>query len=355
MATHWLQPRVDSNIDAVEWVTEMTTWSSPNMTERIIGNITIEDTFKISGQLCVPPRGARSDVLQIATHGVGFDKRYWDVEVKPDQYSYVNAALSEGYSIFTYDRLGTGASDKPDAYDIVQTTVQVEILRQLTSLARSGKPVSSSRNTSGGSAKGLDRYTPSKVVHVGHSFGSIATLGLLTADGAASDGAILTGFLYNDQLSGASVATWGFEFARHNDPALFGDRPSGYIVQATKSNTQLSFLKKGSFKPELLDYAWDIRQPNTVTEFLSIRQVLYKPAPDFKGPIQFFIGENDYGFCAGDCRGTYNATAIKMDLYPAASDLSVYLQPGTGHGLALSTNATEGYKVIFDYLHSSGL
>jgi alpha-beta hydrolase superfamily lysophospholipase len=211
--------------------------------------------------------------------------RYWDVEVKPDQYSYVNAALSEGYSIFTYDRLGTGASDKPDAYDIVQTTVQVEILRQLTSLARAGKLVRSSKKISGSSASVLGRYTPSKIIHVGHSFGSVATIGLLTQDGAASDGAIITGFLYNDQLAGASVATWGFEFARQNDPVLFGDRPSGYIVQATKSNTQISFLKEGSFEPALLDYAWKIRQPNSVSEFVSIGEVLFKPAPDFKGPI----------------------------------------------------------------------
>jgi hypothetical protein len=74
-ATRWLQPRVDNNIDAVEWVSEMTTWSSPNTTERIIGEVIINDTFKIRGQLCVPSRGNRSDVLQIATHGVGFDKR----------------------------------------------------------------------------------------------------------------------------------------------------------------------------------------------------------------------------------------------------------------------------------------
>ena len=70
--------------------------------------------------------------------------------------------------------------------------------------------------------------------------------------------------------------------------------------------------------------------------------------------VQFFVGERDYGFCGGDCNNTYNVTALK-ELYPASSALSVHLQPGTGHGLTLSTNATAGYKIIFDFLHGSKL
>lgn len=42
-------------------------------------------------------------------------------------------------------------------------------------------------------------------------------------------------------------------------------------------------------------------------------------------------------------------------LYPAASNISVYLQPGTDHGLTLSTNAIAGYEVMFLYLESHGL
>jgi len=268
----------------VDWVDDMTTWSSPNTTSRILGQITVKETFKISGQLCVPAKGARSDTLQLATHGVGFDQRYWDVEIKSSQYSYVDAVLAEGYSIFTYDRLGTGGSSKPDAYDVVSTGIQVEVLRQLTTLARSGKLVSSSKKTGGVST--LSSYKPAKIVQVGHSLGSVIIIGLLSSDGASSDGAILTGFLYNSQIGSASVAPWGFEFAKENDPKKFGDRGSGYLVQATKSNTQLVFLKKGTFEPALLDYAWKIRQPNTVGEFISLATVLGSPAPAFKGPVQ---------------------------------------------------------------------
>jgi hypothetical protein len=255
----------------------------------------------------VPPKSTKSDVLQLATHGVGFDKRsvfhilshilshrritkyiyvysYWDVEIKPDQYSWVDYTLAQGYSIFTYDRLGTGSSDKPDAYEVVQTDVHVEVLRQLTLLLRSGKLISSSKILGGAST--LDSYTPNKIVHVGHSLGSICTIGLLQVNGSISDGAILTGFLPNNQLSGSSVATWGFEFARESDPRRFSDRGSGYIVQKTKYNVLLSFLKKGSVEPALLDYAEQIKQPGTVSEFASIGVVFGTPAKNFKGPVQ---------------------------------------------------------------------
>jgi hypothetical protein len=69
-------PQVNSNIDAVDWVRNLTTWSSPNVTDRIIGRIPVNDTFKISGQLCVPMDGPKKDFLQIATHGIAFNKRY---------------------------------------------------------------------------------------------------------------------------------------------------------------------------------------------------------------------------------------------------------------------------------------
>ena len=304
--------------------------------------------------------------------------RYWDAEIKPEDYSYVDAALADGYSIFTYDRLGTGKSDKPNAYDIVQTSVQVEILRELTLLARSGKLVTSSKKLGG--SNDFSRYKPAKVVHVGHSFGSVATASLLMANGTLSDGAILTGFLYNSKLGlNTGVGSWGFEYAPENDPTRFNDRSSGYIVQATKSNVQLQFLKKGTFEPALLDYAEKIKQPATVSEFLSLGAVINpSPATGFKGPLQvgkssrqsfsqtefqwadddwvlqFFIGEFDYGFCAGDCKGTYNITYLE-GLYPASPSVAVQLQPKTGHGLALSTNATAGYGVMFDFLHSFDL
>jgi hypothetical protein len=71
--TRYNQPRVDSSVDAVDWVDWMTTWTTPM--NKTAGKVAVNDTFKINGQLCVPVNGPKSDIIQVATHGVGFDKR----------------------------------------------------------------------------------------------------------------------------------------------------------------------------------------------------------------------------------------------------------------------------------------
>jgi hypothetical protein len=69
-------PRVDSSIDAIDWTVNVTTWSTKSAKDRVIGKVDINCTFTINAQLCFPPQmGAKSDILQIATPGNGFDKR----------------------------------------------------------------------------------------------------------------------------------------------------------------------------------------------------------------------------------------------------------------------------------------
>jgi hypothetical protein len=106
--------------------------------QNIIKNTTTTGTFNIHAQLCVALSSTHSDILQIATHGVHYDSRYWDSEYQPENHSYVDATLKAGYSILTYDRLGVGQSDHPDAYSVVQAPLKLEILRQLTLIARNG-------------------------------------------------------------------------------------------------------------------------------------------------------------------------------------------------------------------------
>lgn len=50
--------------------------------------------------------------MLLATHGLGYDRRYWASPYKPEDYSFVDYALDKGYSVFFYDRLGTGQSEK---------------------------------------------------------------------------------------------------------------------------------------------------------------------------------------------------------------------------------------------------
>ncbi|KAK7432913.1 hypothetical protein QQZ08_000384 [Neonectria magnoliae] len=256
--------RIDSNIDATGWLWDMYTWSHPTGEAIITGTIEVHEEFTIGAQLCVPHGSNKSSILQIASHGLAFDKRYWDVSSNPEQHNYVDAALGKGYSILTYDRIGTGGSTKPDAYTIMQSPTEVEVLKELTKLARSGKLIESSRIKSD---KNIRSYKPSKIVHL-------------------SDGAILTGFILGSHLGDTKTPEFGYEFAPANDARRFGDRPSGYMVQATESNVQRIFLQKGTFDPEVLRYTESIKNTVTVGEILSGGLQLAHPAKTYKGPVQ---------------------------------------------------------------------
>lgn len=158
---------------------------------------------------------------------------YSDAKLKPENYSYVDAALGAGYSILIYDRLGTGKSGKPDTYDIIQGRPQIEILNQLIVLGRAGKLGEHQRLA-------LPRFE--KVVVVGHSIGSILTSGLFTRYPDAVDGAVLTGYLLSIHRNQDIP---GLEYARTSKDKRFHNYPGGYVVRATRNDVQRQFFKEG--------------------------------------------------------------------------------------------------------------
>ena len=358
---------VNSNIDATQWAINYDSPSTHNSSTRAIQNVTVSGTFDISVQLCVPPTGAKKTNLQVATHGLIFDKRYWDVAINSSEYSYVDAALAEGYSILTYDRLGTGLSDKPDAYTVVQAPLELEILHDIIQQARTGELLqhasnntSSPNNNSTTTGTPLPAVTFDKIIHVGHSFGSFLTCALLATYPNSTDAAVVTGFI--PQVGNLMPTSFEPEFAAQNDPHLFAARGSGYIVPGTPSALQTGFFSAranvtaglGGFEPALLDYGFEIRQPATITEFLPAINVDAGAAPGYKGLLQFVFAEFDFPVCRGDCRDSYNEDMLHK-LYPHAKNITVYVQPGTGHGLTMHRGAKVGYKATLDWLHSNGL
>lgn len=251
----------------------------------------------------------------------------------------------------TYDRLGVGASDKPDAYDIVQAPAELEILRQISLMARSGQITQLAK----AQAEEATFPTFKKFVHVGHSFGSIVTSAIPAKYPELTDGVILTGFVISPHTFQYIQGARGYQFAKENDPEKFSDRGSGYIVAGTKYCLQSAFFGGGTFDPKLLEYAFDIRQPSTVGEGRSGIALYGLPATNFTKPLQLFLGEYDSPVCDGDCKGAYNLTQIRAAIYPNAPVVEDYIQPGTAHGLTMHLNATAGYQAIISFLGRNGL
>jgi len=70
---HFDQPRVDSSIDAIDWTVNVTTRTTVQTVEYYVN---ISKMYSINAQLCVPAqKTSKSDILQIATQGLAFDKR----------------------------------------------------------------------------------------------------------------------------------------------------------------------------------------------------------------------------------------------------------------------------------------
>jgi pimeloyl-ACP methyl ester carboxylesterase len=231
----------------------------------------------------------------------------------------------------------------------------VEVLRVLTEMVRQGTFTAASNCPT--------THLPpfDKVVHVGHSFGSAITLALLATYGNLSSAAISTGFIIAEHPNQDSSTTFGFEYAATNNPCLWGSYGSGYIVPATVSNLQTTFFHRDNasdltgFSDRMLAYADSIKQPLTVAEWVSIRGLLnIGKAPDFTGSLQFFLAEYDFLICDGDCVDNYDSAFVE-GLYPNATDVDIYVQPGAGHGLTLHRNASAGYAVMLDWLEKNGL
>ncbi|KAK3671703.1 hypothetical protein LTR78_008436 [Recurvomyces mirabilis] len=343
---------IDDDINAVSFALDLSRWSVLSQTGPAPPALPVAGTYRIHVQLCFNTNGVKKDTLQLLTHGLFADKQYWDIQEDPDKYSYVHAALNSGYSVLSHDRLGTGLSDKPDAYNVVQAPLQVEILRTITAMARDGtlQPCANQSSSWDGS------LLPSKfarfkcIVHVGHSFGSFLTSGLIGTYPRVSSAAILTGFLPNKELGVYPLAGYGLDYAPQNNPAKYSDRSSGYTVFYHRYNA----TDPSGFTDALLQYGDSLKQPATVGEFLSTGAINLAFAPAFKGPLEFVVGEYDTLICDGDCKGTYSPEVLTA-VYPNASSIDVLVQPGAGHALNFHQNATAGYEVSLKWLASHGL
>lgn len=66
--------------------------------------------------------------MQVLTHGLGFDKDYWNFGGKNSSYNYIMAATDAGYSTLSYDRIGTGRSSVVDPYTNAQGPIELAVL-----------------------------------------------------------------------------------------------------------------------------------------------------------------------------------------------------------------------------------
>ncbi|KAK4961852.1 hypothetical protein LTR10_002344 [Elasticomyces elasticus] len=314
------------------------------------GAVNVTETFSISADFCWPsrshhgpphggppyggpPNGEPLDV-QVLTHGLGFDKSYWNFYGESSEYNYINAATGAGYATLSYDRIGNGLSSIPDPYSIQQAPIELAVLEQLTIKLRDG------------TLDSCIRQPVRKVFHVGHSFGSALSHGVAARSPGLSDGVILTGYAAITLGGGPFAINSGLHLAKENQPERFGNHSTGSLTWGDELANQYSFLTAPYFDPKVLAYAEAHKFPFSISEFLT-QGLIETNATAFTGPVLLMAADTDLIFCQSDCVGIVDQLA---PFFPAAAPFQTYVQPRTGHGMNLHYNATAMYGVVNKFL-----
>ncbi|KUI57315.1 hypothetical protein VP1G_04640 [Cytospora mali] len=137
----------------------------------------------------------------------------------------------------------------------IQSHLEIAALYSLTEKLREGSV--------DGIETGFD-----KVVHVGHSFGSIQSYSLAMLYPRVSDGLVLTGFSHAGQF----IPYWDLSanLVPANSLSTFKDYQDGYIADGDVSAVQSNLFAPGAFDPVLLDLAYTSRKLAPIGELLSI-------------------------------------------------------------------------------------
>jgi pimeloyl-ACP methyl ester carboxylesterase len=287
---------------------------------------------------------------------------YWDISYNNYNYSYVETAVAQGYSTLAIDRFGIGNSSHGDAINTVQAQAEVEALNEITTKLRHGQVPEIGCSFE-------------KVIHVGHSFGSVQSQWLSALYPNNTDGLVLTGYSASSKFLPTTAAAWNLHSARLNQPLRFGsqrpnqifrkyaqyaegpetihklqallqtvglnfttqevydeiatteilnlitgynktltqlDYPKGYMATSGATADQYVFFLPGYYDTGLAIYSERTKQPITYGELLTIGSA--PKMSTFTGPVFIITGREDQPFCGGDCFATMdNSTSIPAE------------------------------------------
>ncbi|KAI9757587.1 MAG: hypothetical protein M4579_003399 [Chaenotheca gracillima] len=296
-------------------------------------------SFKVAATFCTPkhPKNGREKTVLLASHGLGFDRGYWNSAYEPEKYNFVQFAIDQGYSVFFYDRIGTGKSSIGLSGFVNQGAIQVKVLGSLASLVKSGKYTSSIG-------------TPKSLVLVGHSFGSFISNALVAESPKSADAVILTGIAYAGVAATTNEA-FDLHVASLQNPRKWSNRDPGYVTWGDVYANINTFFKKPLYTVGAVEFTDATKQPFAIAELVTVG-LLNFDASKFTGPALYLNGEFDFLICGGYCPGVADQPA--RTFFSGSRNFQTRIQPNTGHGLNFHKNAIDSYTIITDFLQSTG-
>ncbi|KAK3361033.1 hypothetical protein B0T24DRAFT_660629 [Lasiosphaeria ovina] len=279
------------------------------------GTTAVSGTFTVVGTYCVPDDLSKN-TLQILVHGITYGKDYWTGLGFGDEFDWHVAANACGYATLI-------------------PQLNIDTFHYLLNSVRTFP------------ANPLGR-TFSKLVWVGHSYGSFLGSTLARQFPSDADALVITGFSTAGNFSGVLTAHW--TAAAHHAPAL-ANLPAGYLTRATEANRTAVFYA-GAFDPALPPFDFRVEGTITVGEAAAI-PVLPEAAPAYTGPVFIATGAQGVFFCGtiqADCDA--KLAASKHDFFPAVADrdFGFFAPDQTGHDLRLHLSAPLTSGKVHDFL-----
>ncbi|KAF1948117.1 alpha/beta-hydrolase [Byssothecium circinans] len=333
-----------NNYELTEFISNFLRRDSDTFATSIGGTNTVSDTFAIYSKLCVPadPKSTKNlTSIHVLAHGGTLTHTYWDFA---PGYSYVDAAAVKGYATFSYDRLGTGKSDHPDPWQVVQVPLQVELAHALVQKVRNGK---------------IGGMAFQKVVGVGHSLGAALTQGVSRLHPDDLDAVALTGHSAFFEGSGTGFAAAAQQISNTlPDRPELKELPNGYftlgpVLQAL----HFAFFYYPHFDTKIFTKEFEARHSNAIGETLTLGGI-YLPT-NFTKPVQILNGQQDWFYCQGNClagEGDVTADALAL-FYPDrdASKSQAITIPNMGHNINLHYGRLEAFEKILNFISEAGI
>ncbi|KAJ5667372.1 hypothetical protein N7507_003236 [Penicillium longicatenatum] len=325
---------IESMVERFQATNDLLT-TVPNGTQLIQGD------YQIYCKLCLPSSSSKATsvkTVQLLTHGAPMDHSYWDIS---PGHSYIDAATEAGYATLSYDQLGVGKSAHPDPIQVVQATSQAAITHALVQLLRGAK---------------IGNYKFDSVVGVGHSSGSTITQAVTIRYPSDFDAVILTGISMTIEYLAISVAAFNLIQANSDPSGRFEELPDGYLTPQTSAGIQFAFYRWPNYNTTAFKHQVANKQTNTIGYMLTIVGAFAK-APDYVGPVDVVLGENDFLFCGGNCTHPQNQAALlRSTNYPNSSSGSQhYIVAGSGHCINAHNSASAGFEHMIKFLQSNGI
>ncbi|KAL2759080.1 hypothetical protein ACRALDRAFT_2134257 [Sodiomyces alcalophilus JCM 7366] len=301
----------------------------------VVGTKPVSGTFTLNGVYCRPWIENKFGALQVLVHGISYNKTMWSGLGFGVQYDWHTFANAQGYHTLAIDRLGHGSNGQfPDPLEVVQGSLQVEIMHQLINVVRTERrsPLGRTFNT---------------VIYVSHSYGGWVGNGLVTRYPQDVDAMVLTG--YSGAPNFSVFADYQLRSASLLAPNRFPNVPLGYITFGQRAQREAAFYA-GRYDPAIPKMDFAFQDTWTIGETGNL-DFTFTPPVDYTGALFITTGVQDHIFCQtprSACEALLQAT---RGFYPSVSSFGYFAPENTGHDLTLHYSAPLTFAKVHAFLY----